>query len=253
MNDLKLDLFETWAPPRVRWSAWAKPVLFMQDRNNFRAEPYSLNVPDDIVHATAQATSRAAVVIDLPGSSAVALALALARRGMRPVPLHNCSVGPGVNTYNAHEVILAYADAGRELLSLKIPDDAAPVFIIDSARLRGFASPNMYDNRWMVFPQDFPSARALREANLTRVVLVRRGDTIEHDLRTVLRGWKRDGVEIELFDLDRGSLTPLTYSLSWLGAMGDVIRLAFTGLRTNSAGGFGGVVPDVSSGGGGYA
>lgn len=245
-----IDLFETWAPPKLRWSAWAKPVLFMQSHDVFRVVPFSLDVPDDIVQPTLKVVSSAAIIIDLPGDDAVALALALARHGIRPVPLHNCTLGPGVNTVSAHEIFHAYVHAAPDLAALSIAEDAAPAFIIDSARLRGYPVANMYDNRWLVFPQDFPSARAFREANLNRVVVIRRGDTIEHDLRAVLRAWHRDGLTIELFDLDRIALTPLTYSLSWMGALGDVLRLAFHGLRSNSAGGFGGVVPDVSTSGG---
>jgi hypothetical protein len=222
----------------------------MQSHDTFRVVPFSLDVPDDILQATLQVVSNAAIIVDLNGDDAVALALALARNGIRPVPLHNCTLGPGVNAVSAHEIYLAYLHATPELSALSIPDDAAPAFIIDSARLRGYPVANMYDNRWLVFPQDFPSARAFREANLSRVVVIRRGDTIDHDLRAVLRAWYRDGIAIELFDLDRGTLTPLTYSLSWMGALGDILRLTFHGLRSNSAGGFGGVVPDVTTTGG---
>jgi len=64
---------------------------------------------------------------------------------------------------------------GTELLQkLSFASDAPPVFILDALRLRG-TNPildDMFDNRWMVFPQDFPSARFFAEKKIKLVTLV---------------------------------------------------------------------------------
>jgi len=218
-----MTLFATWAPEASRWSLWAKPVLF---------------------------TYQPPVVLPLPPAPELA-----AERGFRPVPLFNTTLGPGNNLHDVAAVLGSLVVLADQLAALRLPLDAPPAFLIDSGRLQGKPAPATYDNRWMVFPQDFPSARALRAGGIESVILIRRDDTpMQPDLRAVLRYWKRDGVASTLLDPSTGARREATFDASFLGLLTDHMFSWFSGLRRNSAGGFGGVVPTpTATGGGGWA
>jgi len=84
----KEEIFDIWAPPSGIWSPWAKPVLFssISPAANL-IEINDVGDPDMTWASTADGTT--AIVVDLPGSAAVAAGLKLASLGYRPVPLFN--------------------------------------------------------------------------------------------------------------------------------------------------------------------
>ena len=196
------EIFEIWAPREAAWSQWASPVAFAYidcDKLGVRAAPATstgaLNV------AVAPGT---AYVIDLPGASAIRLAMRLARVGLRPVPVFNASpapLTPGLAagsalvdmTYVMREICFAVS----ELALLPIQNDAAPVFVLDANRMNGRTSLDpQFDNRWIVYPQDFPSGAKLREHGITRVVAIQQTEAIADDLNDVLVEWQNAGLEI---------------------------------------------------------
>jgi hypothetical protein len=249
------ELFSKWAPETSHWSPWAKPVLFTYP------SPIDFTpLPEPALSADAAPSTRdrVAVVVDMPGTQSVACGLVLAERGFRPVPLFNTTFGPGSNLHDVGAILSCLIAAADRLAALRIPDDAPPAFLIDSSRIEGNPAPLTYDNRWMVFPQDFPSARALRAAGLESAVIVRReGKPIEADLRAVLRYWHRDGFTSRAFDPMTRVHEELAFYSSWISFLTDhtfawMMGLRGNGLRRNSAGGFGGVVPmpQATSGGG---
>jgi hypothetical protein len=84
-----------------------------------------------------------------------------------------------------------------ELASLPIQNDAAPVFVIDANRMSGRSSLDpRFDNRWIVYPQDFPSGAKLREHGITRIVAIQQTEAIAADLNDVLVEWQTAGLEI---------------------------------------------------------
>jgi hypothetical protein len=115
-------------------------------------------------------------------------------------------------------------------------------------------SPGQFDNRWAVFPQDFPSATFLLSRGIQRVVLLQ--DDQEpaslDDLVHVLLRWQKAGIEVLRQGLSHGAAgTPQPLAMRRpLSFRGIFYRaLAASGLRRNSAGGFGSIVPlAVSSG-----
>jgi hypothetical protein len=247
-----MTLFATWAPESARWSPWAKPVLFTYQ------PPAVLPLPPTAELAPERAPSpgeRVAIVVDMPGVQSVACGMMLAERGFRPVPLFNTTFGPGSNLHDVGAVLGSLVVLADQLAALRLPDDAPPAFLIDSGRLKGTPAPASYDNRWMVFPQDFPSARALRASGIESVVVVRRDESaMEPDLRAVLRYWSRDGVSSSLLDPASGARRDAGFDASLLALLTDHMFSWFQGLRRNSAGGFGGVVPmPTATGGGGWA
>jgi hypothetical protein len=191
------------------------------------------------------------VVIDLPGLESVVCAMQLAERGFRPVPLYNATRGARGNLIDVTNMCAALAASAPKLRTLAIAADAPPAFMIDSRRLDGSPEEDKYDNRWIVLPQDFPSARRLKESGIHTVMVVRRGQRLmQHDLRAVLRLWRKDGLEVLVYDTVQGTLTAPWFDLTWAAALSDHIQLVFHGLFVNSTGGFGGVVPSASQGGG---
>jgi len=192
-----------------------------------------------------------ALIVDLPGAETVRAGLALAERGYRPVPLFNTTPGPSP-VLQVLPIMRALAEGVRSLSRAALPHDAPPAFLLDCRRLQAGVrpSPGQYDNRWIVFPQDFPSAETLGAAGVVRVLLLqqRRSKPVE-DLRDVLLRFRRAGLEILSLDVAAGA-RPRTIDLPRLRLWRFLrwLTLLPLGLRWNSAGGFGSIVPQPGSG-----
>ena len=241
------ELFEIWAPVTSRWSGWAKPVLF-----TYAPPATSIALPAwSWVGAPPLGSGRTAIVVDLPGNEGLACALALAARGFRPVPLYNNTQGEGAEVIALDPFVSGIRAAAATLAAMHIPDDAPPAFLLDSNRGSGGPTPGMFDNRWAVFAQDFPSGRALLSSGIERVVVMRREGAIRVDLVSVLRLWRREGVPSERFDVATGTQSELTQDISLLAVFSGHISAIMHGFRQNATGGFGARVPLPSAGGGG--
>lgn len=236
--------FTAWAPDESPWSLWAKPVLFVGLGS---ASPTTTMPPAQAVDVSRfpEPRDRMAIVIDLPGRAGADLGLALARIGYRPVPLYNCcsSASAVVDVAPIEQVLRAGAE---ELPHLRIRDDAPPVFLLDANRMQGPAPlPGRFDNRWLVFPQDFPSASYLRSRGIGRVLLVQEKEAApREDLAHVLRRWQLGGIEL-MAATPAGAdhprplqvAAPSLFRRAWY-------RVAATmGLRRSNVGGFGAIVP----------
>jgi hypothetical protein len=110
-------------------------------------------------------------------------------------------------------------------------------------------SPGKFDNRWLTFPQDFPSANLLIARGISTVIVIqpKTGQPAE-DLAHVLRRWQDAGISIQTAASESTAAEPIEvkrparFRRLWYGV------LALMGLMSNSAGGFGGVIPHPSSG-----
>jgi len=212
-----------------------------------------------------------AVVVDLPGAESALEGLALARLGYQPVPLYNGTPGPdnapapavplvpaglppsllsaalggasgdavAVSTGPLSQALLA----GTALLAtLARRPGAPPAFLLDAARdgAGRRLAPGTYDNRWCVFPQDLPSAPFLSGQGVRRV-LVRAGK-LSDDLRHVLCRWSEQGLRLGWYD--GAAPHDITGLAKPRGYKALFYRLGvLLGLRSNAAGGFGGVIP----------
>ena len=244
------DCYAAWAPDDVEWARWAKPVLFTQLDAPAGTEPPALPA-FDAVGALPEAGDGVAVVVELPGEESLLTGLKLATRGFRPVPLYNATWGP--RPALDVSLIVRWLRAGAEFLTKAgLRPDAPPAFLLDADRNRRQPAPGDYDNRWVVLPQDFPSATLLLSRRIREVVLIQRGGAApREDLAHVLRRWQEGGVRIMTLDLERGGAPavldvprPSTFRIAWYGL------IALLGLRRSNVGGFGGMVPEQTSGGG---
>jgi hypothetical protein len=243
------ELFRIWAPEHAVWSPWAKPVMFAQMRPILYPDSPGdwQSMERDWVPPVSANTL---IVVDLPGRESVTMGFALAERGYQPVPLYNACDGPGA-VVSVEGIMAALRQAAPRLLRLNIPADAPPAFLLDSGRMSGglFPKPGSYDNRSVVFPQDFPSANFLLSRGMRTALLLQRGThQPKEDLSHVLLRWQEAGINIQVNDpYDAPPPVPLRvtepsrFRSLWYRAS------VLVGLRRNSAGGFGGIVPMPSS------
>jgi hypothetical protein len=243
------EVHEIWAPPEGVWSLWVRPVLFAQMPEDAPAGPRPWADLD--VSWAPPAAEHVVVVVDLPGQASVHTGLALARRGYRPVPLFNACTGP-------HEVIeqgsvqRALHDGAADLRALNLPADAPPAFLLDDRRQGpgGTVRPGAFDNRWRVYPEDFPSEDVLLARGLSRVVLVQWGRRQPRDdLALVLWDWQEAGMRVAVKDVADGPpLRPFVVSRPpWPRRLWQRL-LAALGWRRSPRGGFGYVIPEPTHG-----
>ena len=256
------ELYELWAPATDEWSPWVKPVLFAEIK-----EPMSETAPADALsesdlHCGLGFRRDTAIVVDLPGLESLTAAFSLAKDGYRPVPLFNTTSGRGHGVAPSN-CVLTDIPALVRMLSVAPPDyvrntimgDNPPAFLLDSRRLKGQRgpAPGMYDNRWMVFPQDFPSARFLNSRGITQAVVIQETILPAEDLAHVLLRWKEGGITIYLQDAGDENSVRLADLVRPFRFRWAIYRaLALMGLRRNSAGGFGSIIPVPGEGGRGF-
>jgi len=249
------EVYDAWAPREAFWSRWVKPVLFA------KLEPGDLVGAGPIVAqdaAWAPLGRDTALVIDLPGERSVAMGLALVERGYRPVPLFNGV--PSLNALVMTQAISRDLVAGAaELRGRALSPEAPPAFLLDSARSGGgrVVAPGAFDNRWCVLVQDLPSAALLVDRGIRKLILFNELETsvigdrsVADDLAHVLRRFQEAGLPIARMSPGALSATPITvaappaYRSLWYRFQ------VLAGLRRNSTGGFGDVVPLPSASGG---
>jgi hypothetical protein len=244
--------FAAWAPEGDFWSRWAKPVVFAS-AGAFIDEPVTLPSLDEL--PVPGSFDPSAIVVDLPGEESVLMGLALAGRGYRPVPLFNGTWGP--NAVVPVDRIARALGGGVAILSKHtLPAGARPAFLLDAGRgdTRGSGEPGRYDNRWIVLPQDFPSAATLLSKGITGVTLVRRANPLpDQDLAIVLRRWQDAGIRMRCVTTDTNAahenlslVVPTGVRWLWYGA------LALMGLRRSNVGGFGAQIPEQTARGSGF-
>jgi len=254
------ELFLVWAPADSVWSPWAKPVPFAEPKTTL-----SLDLPTDLPTVDAPSAEidmsgilpvnagnpKVCLIVDLPGVEAVEAGLSLAKLGYRPVPLFNSS--NGVNAVVPVTPIVKRLSSGADILrGLPIDPTAPPAFLLDSNRISGLLPPRpgYFDNRWVVFPQDFPSALILRSQQIEQVIVLQRQTSIHDDLVNVLLQLQAAQMKITIKNASTGEppaelpvRRPSRFNF-WARALQ---LLALQGRRSNAAG-FGAVIPTPGEG-----
>ena len=239
------EIYYSWANPSGPWSDWIKPALFSQ--------AYSIGAMPDLLPDAPHlpwvpaANAGTALVLDLPDDASFVIGLALAEKGYQPVPL--------INTCNGHNPALNLNSIIRQLWTQAARvknyswgDATPPVFLLDARRKEPQRpAPGGFDNRWIVLPQDFPSAALMLSRGLHTVMLVQTHKTQPRDdLAHVMLRWQEAGMKIMATDL-AGPAEAITIRKPRFFRNAWWALLAMGGLIRSSAGGFGGIVPTPSS------
>jgi hypothetical protein len=258
------EIYKVWAPESSIWSPWVAPVLLLR-----LLCPDTIDGTEEIPEVKlawleSLAGRNSVMVVDLPGKESVETGIALARQGYRPVPLYNGVPGTGTSenisivatdpsgaTVDMAGLLGALRRATIILKDVSLTPDAPPAFLLDSDRILGNRpmAEGMFDNRWMVFPQNFPSGKFLLSHDIRNAVLVSRWTQPREDLAHILLRWQEAGIRIHgkrLGDDERDSeitiSPPSRFRRAWYRA------LAIAGLRRNWTGGFGSTIPFSSAG-----
>lgn len=243
------ELFEIWAPPGANWSLWAKPVLFAHAAN--AAPVAQATVAQFDLSSVPRSIENTALVVELPGAESVEMGVSLAQIGYQPVPIFNAAPGSKA-VVPVQPIISALAHGASKFARCVLPANAPPAFLIDANRMRPEIplNPGVFDNRSVVFPQDFPSAQALSRAGIRRVVTIQRENAIQNDLQHVLRRWQEAGLVIWLKRADQPT-PPSPIEVPRPSRFRALFYRFATLLRfrRSSAGAFGSEVPDPYSGG----
>jgi hypothetical protein len=205
----KRSLYRIWAPPGEPWSGWVKPVLFAHWP---REVPELGALPPCDTSWAPPPSERRALLVEMPGVDAVAMGLALAEAGYRPVPLFNASPPPipprhpleppltSPAVVDVESILGAIVKGAEALGNLEILPTAPPAFLIDQFR----STPSrplmqgVYDNRSWVYATDFPSADRFRNEGITGVILATASrESPASDLEHVLRTWAGSGLDID--------------------------------------------------------
>lgn len=246
MSRLGQELYETWADPASVWSAWAKPAVFATFAEWPVPPPGLSDLPD--TGWVPLADGRTAIIVDVPGGAAVAAGLAVAAKGYRPVPLFNGCAASGM-VVDVTGLAVSLASGAAVLRGIRLDAAAPPVFLLDSLRRpnTGRPSPGRFDNRWVVFPQDFPSARKLSASGVTGVTLY--AAEALPDLSHVLMRYQEAGLTLTQAEPGGSGTRALTVSRPSRFVELGYRAAVLVGLLRNPAGGFGARVPRPSSGG----
>jgi hypothetical protein len=244
------ECFEAWAGDH-EWSDWTKPTLFASELFPSFAKVGQQSLPDtangalelalrNVVRYRQSDGARACVVADMPGERPLQVGAALTEHGFAPVVLFNGVASarkPIVSNDEPIKALIRYSAA------LRVVQEPSPAFLLDSRRMQGKPLPGWYDNRWVTFPQDFPSGGLLRMRGVKRCYLILDPQRLSDDLAHVLKRWQDAG--IEMYSAHDGEpikvqKPPLYRALYYRWS-------ALMGLKPNSFGGFGAPIPEVTS------
>jgi len=253
----KIEAFKIWAPYNSIWTEWAKPVLLEKTQDN---DPESFMLKIHNIRWLNNFSQNTAIIIDLPDEKSVEESLALAYMGYRPVPLYNGRCSPNlkdmiIDVNNLSKALYAGTD---QLTSININDDAPPVFMLDSRRMKAWGkNPGMYDNRWCIFPQDMPSASFLIKHNIQNIIVrteltqtfflkVFYENKIQQDLSHILYRYQEAGINIQL---SCGNDEAKDITISKPPQYNSIFyRISvIVGLSKNTSGGFGRQIPGIKN------
>lgn len=240
------EIYQCWAPKERIWSQWAKPVLFAYCSRTASGAPIPFAWPT--LNVSYEPST--ALVLDLPRELAVNYGIAAAGVGYWPVPLFNCADGMDA-ALNVAPIIHRLSQGADELQRSSTPIEAAPAFLIDSGRMSPDAplSPGKFDNRYIILPQDFPSAGYLNARGIHRILWLyrrpggARARTPADDLCHVFRRWQESGLQIWGRDVDGQNAELIQIHKPSFFRSIFYRAIVLLGLRRNSAGGFGGIIP----------
>lgn len=257
-------LWEVWGPlPDSPWLPYHCVTLFAAlDHLNGALRPFLGPASgDDAARHLVEAgglpgwarTRDTMLVLDLPATQLVVHAFHLAARaGFQPVcTFDNWPNERGVANPEAVLGGLLHYAAAMAAARVRLAADSPPMWLCDAGRCRsGRPAPGRYDNRYIIEDRLLPGPQMLAKTGIRRTLLVSAEAppvVAAWDMHPYLKELERQGIEALAVSTTSGeafhSPRPLAAEpgKSWNTLANNVMR--------TSAGGFGGFVPQPSSGG----
>jgi len=234
--------YTVWKGQDHPWVRWVKLAIFdpvegAADEEDELASAGEIREAFGRVH-TSWLQERAAVIIDLPGEAAVLLALALGERGLRPVLCINTTSYPSAESISMQSV-LRVLSAGAECEGpFPTGPTVAPALILDSRRDGGGRKPvpGAFDNRWVVFREDLPSAEQLRAVAIDKVIVVQKGTSPVTDLEDVLLAYQAGGLELVRHETETRTTHRWTIEKKgWLAKLSQSVQLRWSVPRSDGS------------------
>lgn len=260
------SLWQAWGPvPGSPWEPFHCVTLFAAVDELEKDSPKSFlgpvavpNLPDSIMNATVAppwAEPGILAMIDLPGPESVAFGYHLAATaGFQPVcTFDNWPHKLGVLRSERVLGALLYYAVAMNALRTGLTPASSPVWICDRERFTGSKpEPGRFDNRYIIEDRLLPGPHLLRAAGIHKIIYVGPGPVTypAEDIRGYLEGLMPYGiVTYTASPADPATWVKPTAYIRKLGTPSGWSVLSMNMIRS-SAGGFGGFVPEPSSGGG---
>ena len=191
------EIFKIWAPTSAKWTDWVRPVPFIEIKDDMKIYEYTSYEKTKIYYADEYRTDTA-YIIDLPGGDSIEEGISLAEIGYRPIPIFNGTnqEGNAMATMDNHIVSIGLIWGAEYLKNIKLDENAAPAFLVDTNRLnRKRIDLSVFDNSWDVYHQDLPTAEYFLNNGIKNIV-VRSREKIEIDLKVILYKYQKKGLKI---------------------------------------------------------
>lgn len=193
------EIYKIYAPANTKWTGWVRPVPFVAI-DTYNRKPIS-NWTDRKVIFLRQYEKDTAIFIDLPGKESIEWGIGLANFGYRPIPLFNGTdeqIGSQAIT-DTYLIESCLINGGEKLKGISLPDNANPVFLLDSSRTNRYrAKESIFDNSWDLYKQDIPTAKFFMANGINKIIVV--GQAVQRDLRKIFFEFQDAGIEIYLTD-----------------------------------------------------
>lgn len=192
-----LDIYRIWAPKESVWSAWVRPVSFLNIE--LCDGKYNGNLPT--LHYDKYIKSDTAVFLDMPGTQSILDGLVLALKGHQPIALFNASpaqLGASALVDTQSVTNLLYWGS-KHLRSVVYDATTRPVFLLDSNRLMRYRTdPSLFDNSWDLYEQDIPSPKFFKEHGISKILVI--ATELNRDLTKIFYKFQQQGFNILLSD-----------------------------------------------------
>ena len=193
------EIYKIYAPIGAKWIEWVRPVPFVAIDTYNRKQVN--NWLDRKVIFLDKYEADTAILIDLPGKESIELGISLAHIGYRPIPLFNGTDEQNFaeRTTDTYLVESALITGSEKLKNIVLPNNANPVFLIDSSRLNRYrAKETIFDNSWDLYKHDIPSAEYFKKNGITKIIIV--GNKLEKDIRKIFFNFQKLGIDIYFTD-----------------------------------------------------
>lgn len=189
------EIYNIWAPYGESWTKYARPVAFnnipVVENTKFKG----LYIPP--IDYIEKYDKECAYIVDLPGERSIEEGLSIAKFGYRPIPLYNGTIEPknSISTTDNKAIEIPLAWGATIIKDFKFEKDASPVFLIDLHRQDRYKMlVSFFDNSYDMYAQDFPTADALIENGINKIVV--RTEKFQKDLRMILSNYQKKGIII---------------------------------------------------------